>query len=150
MTEYRIEQWDTAGRKRQEIVRRSDWFRPHRRAPTYRPGEVPPPRLNAIRQDRSGRLWTLSTVADPDWESAFERSDRAQEGVEFSGDLNRYFDTVIEVIDLAAGRVLASRKVDDYLIVFASDDLVVSSRLTAEAIPKIDIWRVRLTPEPRR
>jgi hypothetical protein len=101
LEEYVVQVWDLAsGRLLRELRRAAPWFA-ERAGPFV-------PRMSAIMVDSSGRLWTLIAVPSPTWERGVRP--RLIAGVEKTYDIidsDLVLDSVIEVIDLAAGVLLA-------------------------------------------
>jgi hypothetical protein len=67
-------------------------------------------------------------------------------GVRIGGEgLNPYVDTVIEVIDPATGRLVATRRLTNlHLRGFWSGDLLTSASIDKDDNPYLDIWQVQL------
>lgn len=145
LTQYVIDQWDVEGNKRIELARQADWFKPHfRGAVESRTDDAPSPWIAAIHEDRQGRLWTLVAVADPNYNATLERR-QMTDGIRYiPKDLNRYFDTVIEVIDPKAGRLIASQRLDQHITHFLDADHVAGYREMPDGTPVISVWRVQL------
>ncbi len=80
--------------------------------------EKPPPaELQGVSQDDPRFVWTLSWVPDVRWKAAVVPT-----GIDSYRiiDLNRYFDSIVERIDLITHRVVASYRVDPVLWSFLS------------------------------
>ncbi|HEY5545797.1 MAG TPA: hypothetical protein VIK50_07045 [Gemmatimonadaceae bacterium] len=98
---YALSRWSGPDTLDLEIARKVDWFP----SPSVYPEGMyvsvpPPPLLLHAWEDSSGRLWTYSAVADANWvPGKFQPSPEWQA---------RTFDTMIEVIDLSSGDLLAS------------------------------------------
>lgn len=83
-------------------------------------GSDPPhPVLAGVWQADAKTLWTVSWVPDPRWKSAVVPMNAREHRVT---DFNRYYDTVIEQIDLSTNRVLATAKMDQVLWGFVGSD----------------------------
>ncbi len=146
---YVIEVWDTLGVKQREIVRDAEWFRPWIKQPALATREPRLPYVTDIHDDEQGRLWVLLRVTQPGWEQQIERAP-VREG-EPPGTLmlggvtsNRSYDTIVEVIDLATGRLLVSQRFDLWLYGMLDDGLVVSDGEDENLVSYVDIWRFRL------
>jgi hypothetical protein len=122
---YAIEVWDTTGVLRRRIIRNADWFRPYDPAERQRRGlSAPPlPAINSTHYAGEGLLWIAGTVADRRWTppaptaDAGERSARTgiRERQSAGWDVafgTSHFDTMIEVLDLASGRLVTSLRLD--------------------------------------
>ncbi len=133
-----------------------EWFPNHQRGPTSDLSATPPPLLLAVSQDAQGLLWSLIAVADPNWKSALEYQKHPDEKPLKKGepapkrlvvgDLHKYYDTLIEVIDPARGVVVARGKADMLLQGFADTTHAISYRDDRDGVPYIDVWQLRFTP----
>jgi len=141
--QYRIEQWDTAGTLVCVILRDAPWFPTWRRWNNDPMASPPLPRLLSVREDHAGRLWVLIGVADSAWQQTPAR-DRGRDRRLSASERSRFFDTIVEVIDLRSGRLLASRRHPDLLSAFVSDDLVFLRRNNGPERNEIELWRVGL------
>lgn len=83
-------------------------------------------------------LWVFVLVADPDWKPGTPYERRA----EWYRDS---FDTMIEVIDLEHGRVLASRRSDDLLGGMCGTNLVYAVIPEADGNVTVSVFEPRLT-----
>jgi hypothetical protein len=104
----RIELWNDDRRSR-------EWSRPSTlfdtEASTAR--KRFPTRVNGLRYD-SGTLFILYAVADPNWSKGVrpKRLPDGEETLEFL-DVDRIFDTVIEVVDLREGKLITRTSLDE-------------------------------------
>jgi hypothetical protein len=138
LNQYRIELWSTEGRKLRELRRSVPWFPPYlvSREPSR---SVPPATLlGDVRQDRDGRLWVRIMVPDANWRRAVRPG--GPHGITIADD-NRYYDTVIEVIDPRRARLLASRRFDA-AVHFVGDDLLGAVVTGPDDVPYYHVWRV--------
>lgn len=114
--DYRVEHWSVDGRLRKSLTRAVDWLTPRRGpAPAISPTSPPGPSIRGITQDSAGRIWILTLVADSAWYRGLSGARRdAEAGVTYDiEDLDRTFDSVIEVIDPKRGVVLVSMRTDE-------------------------------------
>ena len=154
-TRYRIDEWSLDGTLQRSILRKAEWFPEHRGdgAGILDPRTPPRPRLKHVRESDGGRLWTFTTVAAHDWARALvpaDRSDHPEARKYTIGDLNRAYDTIVEVLDLRTGTVLVTTRLDQYFVGYL-DDQVVSSSQAPDGTWRLHIWRVSLyEPQQRR
>ena len=98
------------------LSRSVEWFPPRRElAASFdeRMARFPPsPELLGVAQEGERRLWVMSLVADERWRRGMVLGG-AHPGV---SDPHRYWDTVIEAIDLSQFAVVARRRVDEALL----------------------------------
>jgi hypothetical protein len=145
--EYSVALWSRSGQQVAELERDAAWF--PRRAPGT-PARIdmvrPEPTLNGIRLDDEGRLWAVSTLADARWKATAPRMPSGKEGgVVDLGDIDRYVDTVIEVIDPRAGKLVAQRRFDQAIGGFTNGgNLLMSFRERPDGVVAIEVWRPRL------
>jgi len=121
---YVIERWDPAsGRLRGSWQRTSRWIEPT-------PGPFPS-RVLAVWLDQAGLVWTLLVVRAPNWEEVAKPevigSGRQTEVAYRRPPRNLIGDAMVEVLDLAKGRVIAQGRFDPVLSrllngLFAADD----------------------------
>ena len=142
---YEVELWDTAGRRLRRLARDAEWFdiyrsdefsarnrrhllRERERGNRLAPSLQYPPRVTALEQDGRGRLWTLVSVAPE------KPEDRR--------------NTIVEVIDPAAGRIVASRRFPMAVAGFAAPGLVtVRERREEDDVEIVKIFRLKLVEE---
>lgn len=117
MGEYRMERWRRDGARELFLVRRPSWFiglPPRLRGVDTNTLEPPPSQGLAIWEDDSGLLWTMMLVPDPKRFRAQRDTVRTPEG-----DLRSFrrpdlaWDTIVEVIDIRARALVASRRFDE-------------------------------------
>jgi hypothetical protein len=129
------------------LRRNAAWFEPHSSRPLYtEEGGPPPPMLQALYCDDESRLWTLTHVADPKWRSAGLRPanrDYHRSGWEQRFQRDRYYDTIIEVIDSRRGRVIAAARTDRYIEYILPGGTMGAYR-EVDGAPSLLMWNVRL------
>lgn len=113
---YEIESWSAGrGRLLARFVREAPWMG---QQPQSRPDGLPPPSpsLHAIWARSADSVWVIGQVPDRRWATAVTATPVGQrphrEWRIVAQDFARYFDTVIEVIDLRAARVVAATRID--------------------------------------
>jgi hypothetical protein len=57
-------------------------------------------------------------------------------------DPHGYFDSVLELIDVASGRVVANVRVDEHLDALAAPDMAASSAEGSGGVPYVRLWHV--------
>lgn len=140
---YRLVLWDVDGRIHQVVDRDIPEFTPWETPRGVNASEPPLPAIQALRVDADGNLRVLIRVADERWRSAVAE----REGVLGPGfvvsDRDRYWDTMVEVLDGSGGRI-ASQTFDPHVLGFADADHVVSYNETESGEPYADIWRISI------
>lgn len=105
--EYKLYHWSAFDAPDDSLVRHVDWFPPNRGFPAGTYETVPPPAfLYHMWEDSQGRLWNYILVPDPHWVPGME----LRPTLEW---FRKTFDTVVEVVDLEARRLVASGHYDD-------------------------------------
>jgi hypothetical protein len=129
------------------VRRKARWFEPHASRPLYtEEAGPPPPMLQALHCDDENRLWTLTHVADPSWRSAGLRpANRDYHGTKWETRFqpDRYYDTIIEVIDTRRGRVITAARTDRYIeYILPGGTMGVYREIDGE--PSLVMWNARL------
>jgi hypothetical protein len=101
-----------------------------------------------IWESDTGLLWTVTLVADADWSTAVRDATRrpapgGQSAVS-SIDYQQLFDAIIEVIDPASGRLIASRRIPQFVAAVAGNGHLLSAREESGSI-LVEVLRVQLT-----
>jgi hypothetical protein len=129
-TSYRVLKWKRKGLEMVQTLRRDpSWFRgessgtlggPERTGAPWRP---PGPIVVGIEEDSEGLLWAYLNVPGPSWKEAWTLVKRDLDAGKQPrmSDLGweKLYQTRIEVIDPAAGRVLARTVLDGFLAINA-------------------------------
>lgn len=140
---WMVERWDTMGTLLEEFTRDVEWFRPHARNLSPDPDEPPPPLMKGVHADAAGRLWVVTQVADRDWAEAITTGGPHGGRVD---DSNRFWDSIIQVIDVDRGVLLVSEKIDPDIKLFGSREYAVY--VEEAGVPKLQIWRMELEGDP--
>jgi hypothetical protein len=151
---YVIEGYGPKKAKDIELTRKPDWF-------VVLPKEVnglgdethaPASEVVDVRQDSKGRLWTATLVPSEGWKAARGKVsvETDPRGVKVSNypnaDLGAMFDTMLEVIDPATGRLITSKKLRAWARYVLDDGYVASCRYEGRGA-FVDVWRVRVVGE---
>jgi hypothetical protein len=114
---YQVHLMNVDGTRRRTLTREVDWF-PEWTEEWQPPYQEPPlPRLYAVQEDHLGRLWTMISVADSDFQPIPRLSDEHGPNAPTGSD-HPSFDTVIEVLDGRTGEPIASRRFAALLVEF--------------------------------
>ena len=109
----------------------------------------PQPKLMAVREDRTGRLWTLVLVAHPRWKPLAPRNKAGRESpMSPEPDVNAIdtlIERIVEVIEPSTGRVLASRRLPGSYVDFVGPDAIFRRREAADGTIEVEIHRLALT-----
>ena len=146
--EYRIDLWDPqTGTKRRTLVRPAEWFPAHAEPGSNDPELPALPTILDISEDAQGRLWVLLSIASDRWAEGFEATPEGahpelDEYLHVDFDIS--YDTMVEVIDPARGRLLATTTVPQNLHVFRGGRAVSSSE-GEFGLPTVQLWQLGLT-----
>jgi hypothetical protein len=147
--DYRIEVWDLSGNHLRTLERQTEWFPAGRQGGSNSSDRQTPPNpgLWTPRFDEDGMLWTFARVADSNWADALETVKdpygRPRVGVP-QGSQSDFYDSIIEVIDPATGRLLASTRIGAALYALLPGNYAASYREDEGGNPFIDIWRFEM------
>lgn len=148
-TSYHLELWDTHGTKQLDLRSAVPWFEPWRIDEPLSPDTPPLTWIQAIRVDDDGRLWVLFRISSEEFASSLVPENSARGKYYRIADYSLAFDTIIEVIDPVAGRLIASTRVDAYLTNFVDDASALGVREDPLGVPLLDVYRVQLKEEPQ-
>lgn len=111
MLEYRVRRMTRAGSPGLEIRRAPAWFAERSSPWLGNRTTPPPPRLFGVREAPDGLLWVFIQVAAPGWRDGWARVPAGMSDIPLRLiDVEKFFDLVVEVIEPAAGRVVARRR----------------------------------------
>ncbi|TVP43049.1 MAG: 6-bladed beta-propeller [Gemmatimonadales bacterium] len=143
-TEYRLEEWSWEGRRLRTLVRNAPWLTRDGDL-LLSPDGVPNPWVRAIREDREGRLWVVALVPGTDWESGVGPQEQfTGEVLTGINNMERAFDTIIEVIDPDSGRILGSQRLSMPVQGFVDDGRVYAVEITPIGDYRISVWELKL------
>lgn len=141
VNQYRLVQWDAAGRPRLELRRAPSWFEPWEQWTGPWEGR-PPPRLADIHEDAAGRLWTMTWVADRQFQR-ISPDDVDIRDSKYAGD-HPLYDTIIEVLDVDSGELLLSQRFGEMLSGFHPGGIVGGWDATPMGHQLFTFYRVRI------
>ncbi len=146
--EYATEAWTPSGERLMGLRRPGLWEPPPGGEPRPISPENPPPGLLlALRADSLNRLWVVAWLPRKDWRQHVTEV-RLPNGLVLlrpeNGNASLY-TTIIEVIDMRAGEVLASSEFDERVEGFLTTNVVYGNRLLESSLPRLVAWNLRLT-----
>ncbi len=132
--EYRVELWTPDGLER-SLVRDVPWF-PATTLSTLAHGwaERPNTILSGVATSGS-QMWVKLRVADEHWESASDENPATP-------DLDRFFDTIIEVIDLDESRVMGRLRLDEDYSNFVGPGMIGRTAVTPAGSVRYQVYRI--------
>jgi hypothetical protein len=144
--DYRLELWDTSNKLVKSLVRQANWFRPWVRAEPIAPDKPWNPRVRGIHLDQQGVLWVLIMKSKPTW------SQYVYEHVpgEFTlrEPVYQALSVVLEAVDVNRACILARLETDEFLQGPLTDGYYLAYHETADGVPYLDAWRLRIVPDP--
>jgi hypothetical protein len=144
---YEVERWSLDGHRLSAWDRTGGWFADGQETAAARAAERPrlkPPVVRAL-VSRGNHLWVLIIVPDPRWRESRVEVRQASGAVTFRiTDDNLEYDSIIEVLDLESGQVVARTRIDTYLDSFVDDHHAYSFHTDSADIPSVNIWSVIL------
>jgi hypothetical protein len=114
---YELTQYSRSGDVRSRLAREAEWFPQYSTYVPQEPFSAPPrPRVTSIGSyGTADTVITTVSVADEGWHPNMGGA-RLGGRVTQSLDLDHVFDTIIEIIDVQAGVLVARRRFDEYLV----------------------------------
>lgn len=145
--ESEIEEISPDGSRESSVEVQREWFQPWT---DFLPGEGqsvrPRPYNSSISEFSTGVVLIAAWMADREWEPTAPSGGTGM--VAFrpaETDLSETWDTIIEVVDVWTGEVLASlRTPEAFSKVHGAEDLLFSAREESDGHVAIEIWRVEL------
>jgi hypothetical protein len=111
-----------------------------------------PSEVRGIRLDSLGRLWVLTWHVKDDWKTKWEErvypNGSKTLAPKAGGSPRDYRFSRIEVIDMAAGKIIAQVDVPQVLSGFVGSDEVWENPLPDADLPVITIWRIQPLGDP--
>jgi hypothetical protein len=141
---YSLGRFTADGDELVRLEREAPWFLPGSAEPQRVTLENPPPsEVRSLQVGGDGRIWVVSTVADPEWRDGMTPAD-SPEDRDRVADFTRVFDSVIEILDPTTGQLVVSQRVDPLLVGFADDRHVVGYDVDEWRIPILQVFEVVL------
>lgn len=132
--------WD-GGNPAERVTRDAPWFRSWERQPDGAPfARRPHPTLTDLSEDDAGHLWALISVPGPGWEPM-----RTRPALGDVGAIQGRTVSIIEVISLQEGEVLAREVAPVNLKRFVAPGKAVSVEETEEGIIRLVFWEMELS-----
>jgi hypothetical protein len=146
-TRFIVHQWQVLGREDLMIVRQAPWFPNRDRTEMTDPMHKTEPKILFVQQDSASRLLVGIMAASPSWRPvtmpAVETSMTSPAMLQLMEDMTKMHETILELIDPVARRVIARSHVAPLIVGSLGTDLVYSVGV-GNADFHLDIWRVQL------
>ena len=111
----------------------------------WSPDNPPPNRIFAIQVDGERRLWVIGHVLRDDWQDHMELWRMPNGQIAYrptDDDWGNVYESRIDLIDLASGSLIATRRHDALLEAFVGDGLAIENTETEGAYPQMVVWRL--------
>ena len=142
---YRVEHWTRDGVSDAMLERIPAWP-PRTSEGLGLPDQAPPNGVQGIAEDRNGRVWVFTRVAAPTWREGWPKGTGDMRISAFSQE--KMFRTVVEVLDPKAGRVIARRQLDEWIIAALPEGRAVVYAVDADDIPRLRVVRLAVDGVP--
>jgi hypothetical protein len=149
---YRFSECSPEGQLIRVLERQPRWFVPRSGRPVGTRDEPPPSYVIGGNIDSEGRLWIYSVAASPRWREAWSNVPRAPgrgtgeaRASVAMPDPDLLFHTIIEVLDPATNRLVATARTSHRVIkVLPEPGLVVAHRVEDDGTPVLLVLQFRL------
>lgn len=149
---WQIEEWTLDGEQGRTFIADRPWFAPW----STRASEDQPrrPWLESIRADSSGKVWAVVHVAEEDY---FERAGSGGDAAPGASTENTTpvaresrEDTIVEVIDVATGELIARSRLDGlyYGYLNGNQNLYARHAFSESGGHVLEVWRMELDAPP--
>ena len=111
----------------------------------WSPDNPPRNRIYAMQVDDQQRLWVISSARKDDWQDRMEHRVMPNGRVAYvsvDDDSRAIYEMRIDLIDLASGSLLATRRQDALLEAFVGDGLAIENVETELSYPEMVVWRL--------
>ena len=142
--EYLIQIWSESGRRILGLRGPRLNEREPSREP-WSPDNPPRQQMYAMQVDDQQRLWVVSSARKDGWQDHMEYRRMPNGRVAYGpvdDDMKAIFEMRIDLIDLATGALIATRRHDALLEAFVGDGLVVETVENERAYPQLVVWRL--------
>ncbi len=145
---YQASRWGSSGATL-HLQRDVPWFRTV--TDIRPPGQQRPPSpwVMGIWMDQARQLWVMLRVPDENWRPQAGAVARRSDGPGVIA-FDREYDTIIEILDPATGRVIATERFDQALWRLMPGGLVSWYREEEDGEPHLEVWQLTLTRPTRR
>ena len=144
---YRLEQYSPDGRLLHYVERHAPSFEPWTGRFEEPSVARPQPHMLAVWPVDRSHVMVVIRLADRRWRATAERSSSRIENLRDPGfapwnQYARYYDTVLQIIRVVDGAVVASRRLDGAFFAAETPGLLYTQRETDAGIRVLDIWEL--------
>jgi hypothetical protein len=143
---YRFSSWTKDGTLIRLFERKPEWFSQRSEGALGTPRTTPPPPgVSAIEEDESGLLWVFVRTAADTWKEGWPETRPGQREIAMKDiQYDKLFRTIVEVIDPAAGRVVARHSMNAYVMAALPGRRAAVYGTTADGEPVVSIVSLTL------
>lgn len=140
---YELEKWQLSGSLAHAISRNASWFPPWDYSQTV--SHASPPKAVSVDlwSDEAGMLWSMIRVPSARWTPYPRKPGVREPPMAPLGYFDESTDTIIEVLDPKSGRLLVSKRYEQYFFGQANGQLF-SLRETADGDLRVEVWDISL------
>jgi hypothetical protein len=135
---WRLEQWDLSGTLLRRFEVAPEWFAEYGELEAPTPERAPQASVQDAWVDPAGRLWIVGKAGDPQWRDGLQSGESGSA----IDDVDRVYDTVVEVRDGTSGAVLAHARFDVSYPFIAEPGVLMRVQDTAEGWHRAELVRV--------
>jgi hypothetical protein len=146
---YRIERWTVEGLRDRYFQRKADWFGAMPKegiAGSILAHDPPISLIEAIWQDAAGLVWVVTRVVDRRGRGPTQELETPEGKVKIPADPDRTWDSIIEVLDLAEGTLVATKRVDELLTRPIGQGRIAHIRDDRNGFAVVRILQLQLAP----
>lgn len=151
LVDYRVEFWSMDGTELLGVVeKRPEWFSETSQWSMGNPETPPPPLLDGAFLDEAGRLWVVARVPRADWADAWPTYPPGTQEItsDQAPDASEVWRSVIEVIDVEAGDLVATRQMDTLVRLVGPTGELLTMGLDEEGEWTVEVNRAVLREVP--
>lgn len=142
--DYLIQIWSDSGRR--ILGLRGPTLNEREAARGYwSPDNPPRNRIFAMQVDQQQQLWVISSARKDDWRDRMEYRVMPNGRVAYGpidDDMKAIYETRIDLIDLANGSLIATRRHDALFEAFIGDGLIIENEENERNYPEMVVWRL--------
>jgi hypothetical protein len=143
-TRYRLEGYDSKGRRLWEVSPEREWFPPYHTSRPASPDHPPKPWLQDIWVDSEGRIWVLFRTPGASWRQSFRGTESTDHGEVLRKDDQLLWDSRIEVLDGQGGGLIYAWDWEENAVGFTRDGLVYTWLEDPVGRPMVQVWKLSL------
>jgi hypothetical protein len=133
VNEYTIDAWDRAGRMSAQFVGSVPWFAAWSQFPSGAPTRAPMATFVRGIYEEKGLLWVFMQTGDPKW--------KISPGAR---NMDPLMDTIVDVIDITAGRLIASQRFDRWMVPVDGCACAAAVKEDSDGIVVFEVFEFRL------